>query len=253
MIVLNEKAWAQQALTSHQLGKKPSETLLRLAKYYLAEGCGKAETKRRLATFLLQCDPSASTVAWSDRLERAVKTAVKYPIINIDSVKITEPEIHTIRGIKSKQLQRLAFTLLCLAKYWDILNPSNQHWVNTPDSDIGHMANIKTSVRRYTSLYSQLRDLGLIRFSARVDSLNVQVCFIQDGDTALEIRDYRNLGYQYLRFCGEPFFECACCGITCKVRSTTGRRQKYCEKCAEEVKIRQSADSVLRRRAMAEK
>ena len=63
------------------------------------------------------------------------------------------------------------------------------------------------------------------------------------------IRDFRNLGYQYLKHYGGTYFECVNCGITVKERNPScGRKQKYCDACAAEISTRQSIESVIRRR-----
>ena len=38
MIILNEKEWAENAIQERVVGKRPTETLYRIAKYYFEEG-----------------------------------------------------------------------------------------------------------------------------------------------------------------------------------------------------------------------
>lgn len=253
MIVLNENEWAYDMIQSRSLGRKPYETLCRVANYYKeVDGCNKKDTRKKLETFIVQCDPSASIPKWSDTLDYAVAHAFKYDSIAIDSIVVTKPEMNLIKSVTGKQAQRLAFTLLCLAKYWDAVNPESDHWVNSKDSDIMRMANINTSIRRQSSLYHLLNELGLIQFSKKIDNTNVRVLFIHDGDKEMEITDLRNMGYQYLMHCGEPYFVCGNCGITTKIKNDgVGRRQKYCPDCANKIKIQQSVNSVIRKRIIS--
>lgn len=251
-IVLNEYAWAENAIREHELGRRPYETVSRVAKYYTYEGYKKQDVRRLLDVFMLACDPAVSLVAWSDTLDSAAKYASKYPLIMIDGIKITKPEMEKIDGLPGKQLRRLAFTLLCVAKYLYEVSPNTDYWVNTPDNEIMAMANINTSVRRQSAMYSQLKDAGLIRFSKKIDNLSVQVLFVEDGEEAMRITDYRNLGYQYLRFHGEPYFVCENCGITTKIKDPAYiSRKKYCDECAVKVRTRQQVNAVMRRRAAA--
>ncbi len=248
-IVLNEYEWAEKMINNHELGNKPTETLNRVAKYYYANRYSKKEIRRLLDNFLLKCDSGVSLSKWTDTLDRAAKNADKYPIINIDGVDITKNEMAKIEKLKGKQLRRLAFTLLCVAKYWDTVSKDNDHWVNNQDNEIMQMANVKTSIKRQSLLFGELRKAGYINFARRIDSLNVQVSFTEDGETAMFIRDFRNLGYQYQKYCGEPFFNCANCGITVKIQKPSkGRRQKYCPSCAAEIHTKQNIESVMRRR-----
>lgn len=246
-IILNENKWAKQMIEDRSLGSKPYETLVRVAKYFVSNGMGKKEVRRSLEEYLLQCDPSASITKWSNVLNNAVSAAIKYPAIDISHIDISDKEIKTISSLKGKQLQRLAFTLLCLAKYWDIISISKNHWVNSKDSDIMQMANINTSIKRQSYLYHTLNELGLIQFSRKVDNTNVRVCFIEDGETVLTVSDFRNVGYQYLKYLGEPYFNCINCGITTKFSAPVkGKKQKYCKRCAAEIAVKQNVNSAMR-------
>lgn len=248
-IVLNEYEWAERMINNHELGKKPIETLNRVAKYYLENKYSKREIRKLLDTFLTQCDPSASLVHWSETLDRVTKNAGKFPLIRLDGVDITKNELERIETLGGKQVRRLAFTLLCVAKYWDVVSESNNHWVNSPDKEIMQMANINTSIKRQSLMFAELREAGFIRFSKKIDNLNVQVLFMEPGETALHIQDFRNIGYQYLKYYGAPYFECVNCGITVKIQEPArGRRQKYCPSCAIELHTKQKVDSVMRKR-----
>ena len=101
-------------------------------------------------------------------------------------------------------------------------------------------------------MFGQLKDAGMIRFSKQIDNLSVQVLFAEDGDVALRVTDFRNLGYQYMKYHGEPYFECANCGITTKIANPENKnsswKQKYCRECAVEIKTKQNVNSVMRHR-----
>ena len=102
-------------------------------------------------------------------------------------------------------------------------------------------------------MFAQLKDCGFLRFSKKVDNLNVQVTFMEEsGEIGLHIEDFRNLGYQYLQYCGGPYFQCVNCGLTVKQQEPArGRRQKYCPSCAIELHTKQKVDSVMRHRNAA--
>lgn len=249
-IVLNEHEWAEEMILARSLGKKPYETLSRVAKYYIDKNYSKRDVRTMLDSFLLQCDPTASLPKWSDTLDHALTKALKYDAIKINSIDITVPEMNRIKSLKGRQLQRVAFALLCLAKYWNAINPNGDSWVNNKDSEIMRMANVNTSIKRQSLMYHTLREEGLVQFSKKIDNTNVRVCFIEDGDVCLSITDFRNLGYQYLKYNGDPnFFECESCGVIEKLRNPkSGRRQKYCGECAVEIATKQRVNSVMRHR-----
>lgn len=253
-IVLNEHYYAEQAIQTRSLGKKPSETLSRVARYYIdsCDGANKKIIRSKLDLFLLQCDSTASIPKWSKMLDFATDWAFKHKAVQIDSIIITKPEIDKIDSLDGKQIRRLAFVLLCLSKYWNIVNSHNDNWVNSKDNEIMAFANINTSIRRQCAMYATLRDIGLIQFSKKVDNTNVRVCFAEDGDVAMTITDLRNLGYQYLKYHGEPYFKCSNCGITTKITNPENKnsswKQKYCRDCAVEIKTKQSVNSVMRQK-----
>lgn len=249
-VVLKENEWAYEHIMANDLGDKPSETLKRVARYYLDKGYSTANVKKQLDAFILKCNPTASLPKWSDTIDRAVSFASKYPSINIESINITDKEMSKIDALEGKQLKRLAFTLLCLAKYWVSASPDSNYWVNNKDTEIMKLANINTSVKRQGLMYWTLRELGMVQFSKKVDNTNVRVCFAEDGEIVLRVTDLRNLGYQYLMYHGEPYFECKCCGLTTKYRnpSKTGG-QKYCAECAGKIQMQQIINSVMRQRS----
>lgn len=251
-IVLNEYDWAERMINNHDLGKRPTETLNRVAKYYFANQYSKREVRKMLDTFLIQCDPSASLSGWSETLDRIAKNIDKYPIIKMDGVDISAKEMEAIEKLGGMQLRRLAFTLLCVAKYWYAVSEKNDYWVNTLDREIMQMANISTSIKRQSAMFAELKAVGMIRFSKKIDNLNVRVNFVEGGQTALHIQDFRNLGYQYLKYYGGAYFECENCGLTVKIQEPArGRRQKYCPSCAVEVGVRQRVNWVMRKRQAA--
>lgn len=247
-IVLDEYAWAEKAIKDRTLGAKPFETFSRVARYYLDNGYSKKDVRDIMDTFLIQCEPSASKTKWSDTIDYAVERALKYKGIKIDGIPITEKEIETIDSLEGVQLRRLAFTLLCLAKYWNIINPLSNGWVNNKDSEIMKLANINTSMKRQSLMYHTLNEKELIQFSKKVDNTNVRVLFKEDnGKEVMLIRDFRNLGYQYLKYKGSGYFECESCGITVKESNPgKGRKQKYCKECAAAIKLKQNVESVMR-------
>ena len=249
-IVMDEYAWAEQAINSRTLGKHPTETLSRVSRYYAANRYSKRDVRRLLDEFMLQCDPSVNLATWSDTLDRFAKSSDKYDLIRMDSVRITKSELGAIDSLRGMQLRRLAFTLLCLAKYWDAAHSRNNHWVNTQDREIFQMANINTSIRRQSLMFGQLNDAGMIKFSKKVDNLNVQVLFISDdSDTEIAVTDFRNLGFQYMMYNGAPYFVCENCGLVTRMNDGNRRRpQKYCPSCAVQVQTQQIVNSVMRHR-----
>lgn len=253
MIVLNETEWAEEKIKSNELGDNTYETLCRVAKYYISNGYTKEYTERILGRFLIQSDPNIVLVRWGDAIQNAVKYAIKNPPIFIESIKVTKGEMNFIDSIDSTQARRLAFTLLCIAKYYDAVREVNNHWVCTKDSVVMSMANIKTSMKRQCALFRKLKDLGFLEFAKKVDNTNTRISFldidIEDSEVVCEVTDFRNLGYQYLMYKGGSFYKCENCGLVTKVESKKkSNRLKFCKECAVKIAVRQRVNSVMKRR-----
>lgn len=251
MIIMNETDYAMRLIQERTLTNKPSEALRVVAKYYIwTEKLRRKDVKKKVISFLSQSSPMASIPKWDDAIEYAISVAAKHKPIEVDEVVVTVPEMEVVDAIKSKQERKLAFTLLCLSKYWDSVNGTDNHWVNSKDTEIMKLANISPTLRRQSSLYASMRDAGLIEFSKRVDNTNVRVVFQKEGDAAVRVTDFRNLGYQYAAYHGEPYFACESCGITTNggTKGKRGGQRKYCPECANKIYIQKTVDLITRKR-----
>ena len=234
MIVLNEKEYAEQCLKSKTIGDKPFFTLSILAKYYYhCHGYRKKKITDLLISFLSECYPRylCNRADWDTHIEKLAASAGKYTLFEIDGIWITRAELDTIEGIHNKVLERLAFTMLCLAKLGNARNSKNNGWVNYTAKDIYSMARISCSViDRYEKL-SQLNQLSLLEFPKKNDNLSSRVTYVNDdSEKVLFIYDFRELGYEYLKYKGENFIRCRECDIL--VRNNKCGDKKYCSNCA---------------------
>ena len=247
MIVLNENDWAKEMIDSQSVGDSLFETLCCVSRYYIDCGYDRSAVRNKVDIFLQRYDSSISIPKLENIIDAAIKKAYKRDAVAIDSIPIYKEELDIINSIDGKPIKRLAFTLLCLAKYWDIVNNKQDHWVNTKDTEIKKMANIRTSISRESEMYRKLRDLGLIEFSQKVDNLNVRVLFVKDGKEEMNITDFRNLGNQYLMHIGEPYYKCQNCGLVTKLERTgKGNRPKYCNSCATKLAVQSRINWVMR-------
>lgn len=248
-IILNERACAERALDNFVLGTKPVETLSTIAKYYYSEGHKKKDISRLLEEFMLKCDPSINIVKWQNTIDKVTRSADKYQLIDIAGVNITQSELDAIKKIDGKMLRRLMFTMLCLAKYGNAVNPNNNNWVNKKDKEIFSLANITINTKRQSLMINDLWRLGYVGYSLVVDNTNLNVKIIDDeSPVVLTVTDFRNLGYQYLRYCGEDYFECRCCGILVK---REGRTHYYCKTCAVEMNRQKTLENYRKEAARA--
>lgn len=234
MIILNEKEYAEECLRNKTISGKPFYTLSILAKYYYyVYGYRKKKIITILTEFMSKYYPmySADRLRWDDTIEKIASNAGKYVLHEIDGVWITQSELDAIKGINNKVLERLAFTMLCLAKLNNARNPKNDGWVNQSAKEIFTLARISCSViNRYERL-SQLYQMSLLELPKRNDNLNCRVTYINDdSDKVLFISDFRELGYEYLKHKGEKFIRCSECSIL--IRNNKSGTKRYCKDCS---------------------
>lgn len=241
MIILNERAYAEDCLRNNRMDTKPFQTLVIIANYFAhVKNYSREEMYSALVEYYSLANPKEyfqNKHFWENTIDTIVSKAGKYPLYEIDGVWITNNELATINKIEGSSLKRLAFTLLCLAKLNNSKNPSNNFWVNNDYKEIFTLARVNCKKReRYINI-GKLYRLGLIEVAKRIDNLSIRVTFADttknyysrdDGD--LFVSDFRELGYEYLYHNGGNFVRCAECGIL--TRNNKYGNKKYCRDCA---------------------
>lgn len=233
MILLNEKEYAEKCIKTKTFEEKPYFTLGILAKYYYNKGYRRKKIIELLTDFL---DKSyfryaANKSAWRKNIEIIARNANKYPLYEIKGVWITESEIKTISSLKNQSLEQVLFTILCIAKLNHIKNPDNLGWVNTIVKDIFELARVSCNTLKRDEVIGVLYEMGLLELPKDNTKLSMRITFIDDNsDKKLFISDFRELGYEWLYYCGEKFVRCQECGVL--TRYTKNR--KYCKNCASQ-------------------
>lgn len=233
-IILNEKVYAEECLNGEHIGEHTMQTLSILARYYYHE---KGYRKKRIYTLLMEYLQDnrligvGEKIMWEERVEKQARNAWRYKLLQINGVNITKGELDTIDSIEGKTLRRLAFTMLCLAKLGNAKNEKNNGWVHTDAKEIFRLARISCSAIDRDIKIGRLYRLGLLDFAKRNDDLSCRVTFIDnESDVVLFISDFRELGYEYLKYCGENFVRCRECGVL--MRGNKNNTKTYCKDCA---------------------
>lgn len=236
---MDEREYAEAILSSGMSVKKPAEALSVLSRYFYSQGMNQSEISKELENYMIRANEDASLPKWQSTIEKYARSAGKYKLVEIDHISITKKEFDTISKIHSVPLQRLAFTLLCIAKFYNASSSSNNNWVNKPDKEFFKLANIQTSCLKQSLMINDLYTMGLIGYSKVVDNTNINVKFVDNkGVAELDVFDFRNLGNQYMRYKGfGKFVECESCGLVIR---KTNNRLKYCKECAVEIDRKKS-------------
>lgn len=198
---------------------------------YHKKNLRRAGITKILNSFMENNYPGYNPVDWSPYIEKCTTAAKKYALCECKGVWVTENELETIGNINNKVLERLAFTLICLAKFGNYRNPDNNNWVSYKNSDIYSMACINTTAFEKDIKFNKLKELGLIEYAKKINNLSVKVLYIDEGSRKkLFINDFRKLGYEWRLYNGEKYIRCENCKVLTK--NTNGKR-KYCKDCGD--------------------
>lgn len=235
MIILNEKEYVEEHyLKNNEVDEKPYDTLLLLAKYYHhCFGYKKKRIQQLLSEYLLTNYPrySVSRNTWDDTIKSAVDKAMVSQLYEIDCVWITQSELDTLDKVEDKKMQLITFTLLCLAKLYNLQDPKNNGWTNNDTKEIFDLARVSIGLEDRDYMLHDIRDLGLIAFPMKTGNLANRVTFIDDdSEKVLRITDFRELGREYLLYKGGNYVRCSGCGILIPKSGNT----RYCQKCKDE-------------------
>ena len=241
MIILNELKMAKEIYESGDICSQTSEKLTMISKYLYQQGIRNKKLFEALDKYMEKNYVDYNPVEWRERLEGRVKRAGDHLLLEVDSIPITEAEILAIQEIKTIRLQRLAFTLLCLAKYTRLKNPDSNGWVWTSINDIFNMAVIVAGEKVKCEMLHELFVEGYIGLSKKITNNSIKVNYLNDDSpVVLEVSDFRRLGYEYMIHTKQgKFVRCAKCGLLVKRKTNN---QKYCKSCAHIVQAEQMSE-----------
>ena len=147
-------------------------------------------------------------------------------------MKVTENELKTIESLRALKYEKLAFTLLVYAKIYNKIKNHDKNWVNEQHKYIFSDAKLAVNVKDQGLMINKLKELGLVTPSTFNESVHINVNFVdEDSPVVIEITDFRNFVYEYLKWKGENIIKCEECGMLIKPKNN---RQKYCASCWED-------------------
>lgn len=219
-IILNERKYVEQLLASGDIDSNNIYSdLTRVAKYYFAQGYKRAAVLKKVEELLKIWRPELYE-GYEHRLGRIISRASRHKLMEIDSIPVYKPEFDIIKELPTMAQQRLAFTLLCLARMADIARGETRGWINTRDSRLFILSNVSGSRIERGVMLNDLKAAGLVRFPKAVNSINIEVLFAKNnGEVEMNIAIMRDLGYQYSHHVGKgKFIPCTVCGLPTPVR-----------------------------------
>jgi hypothetical protein len=241
-LILNEINEVKDSLENGVIdSRKPTNTVRLLAKYYNTLGKSEQQIIDDLEAFMSKNFPNYVKVLWEDLIENIAKQAIKAdrPLVNVNEVYVYEAEVEFIQSLENEKIQKLVFTYLIYAKIFNQINPLNNDWVaGKHRSEIFKDANVAdTGTKQLYLLHDLIKeDILYTAKSITNNSLNVGNYISKDGEVALTITDFRQLGLQWLLYIGtKGIGKCDECGVLFKHNPKAKKKAKVCKECAKNI------------------
>jgi hypothetical protein len=159
-------------------------------------------------------------------------------------IPIYENELKIINSLKTDRQKKIMFTFFAVARYMNA-----DGWINKKTSkgisEVFKLANVSLTTEKRCELLHGLYIDGYISFGKKIDNLNIRVQLDNTGDIVYKVKDFNNLGNQYIGNFKKGYRQCANpkCGRKIKV---SGTNDKYCKKCAREKQLEWQRESMRR-------
>lgn len=253
MYILNEKDYIRSVLASK---KKPDDLsigylIILTAKYYYSnkEGIEKKQlieiVKNKLADMTIY---GYQEYKWIHKIEQVCdifydeekpkkdkkkkeNKEKNKDLRELEYIPIYQEEIDFINTLPNDRQKKIMFTLYAVARYMD-----SEGWINKKDlkglSEIFKLANITLTSDKKNEMLHELYEKGYIYFGKKVDNLNIKVNLIESDNIVYKVKEFSNLGNQYIGNFKKGYRQCAnpSCGKRVKM---TAPNRIYCNKCSE--------------------
>lgn len=163
-------------------------------------------------------------------------------------IPIYENELDVINTLPNDRQKKLMFTFFAVARYMDC-----DGWINKKTSkgisEIFKLANVTVTSQKRNELLHELYKNGYISFGKKIDNMNIRVNLDDSGDVIYKVKDFSNIGNQYIGNFKKGYKQCVHCGRKYKIKSPNDYSSKYCNQCAKEI---ESINATLRKRKQRE-
>lgn len=238
--IFNEKEYIEAIINAKKVDlANPTNTIRKLARYnFYVNGYKKSKNYNAIVDYMTKNFKDFSEMTYQKSIDGCIKDVDKTPFKNIKSVRITKSELDKICLLDDIKKQKLAFVLLCTAKYRDQYNPNNCHKTDISATDLYKTARVVLPKEQRNIYLHFLISDGLVEPHNNSKTKNKKLLFVsedENDEVVLDLKevDYKELAYVYMSWKnnGKGFTKCQKCGKTIKQSKT--RPRKYCEECAE--------------------
>ena len=236
--VFDGLSYAKNVIDDHNIDEKnANEHMMLLAKYnFHAKKMDDTSNYHSIIQYMSTYWKGFMEADHQQKIEDFIKNAHKFGFKSVESVKITRKELNFIASLGNIRLEKVAFVLLCIAKYECYYHDEPKYWICWPLNAISKLARVHVTKNENLKLFRELVLTGAIESNSSGVNLYEHILFVSDGkddEVVLELseNDYKELAYTYLYYKNgfSGYIHCEKCGRLVKQKSN---RQKFCDECA---------------------
>ncbi len=247
-MIIDEIKYAEKILEEKIIDSNHKKYELAIVAKFLAyQGKSYKEIEKFLENFCKENVKYFNEVTDRWMIDGAIRAAKTFYIKVPEEVIITHQEISSIQKTEIIDHQQFLFTLLILAKIQKYV-PSKKRfkksaklvglWYNGEIKEIFRHAHLQWSKPAQYKFFHNLYLEGYLNYNPPYGS--IPVMFAAEGYPAIVIKDFRELGLQYLKYIGNnKIVECEKCEKVFKRRS---RLQVLCSDCYKEHRLELSRE-----------
>lgn len=172
-------------------------------------------------------------------VQKTIREVKKRGLKLVDHIYLRQSEMDFIVNLNDIKLEKIAFVLLCLAKYHNEVSEEADNCIYFKLNEIKNMARINMSKKDFEYFYNNMYAVGALLENNNPTSTIQIVNFVsydENDSVVMEVQevDYLELAYLYLSWKndGNKYGRCSNCNRLMRQGKTKPR--KYCEECAAE-------------------
>lgn len=201
-IVINEVDRAKELLENIDTIKENSyQNLLIIAKYYkYVLNYQENKIKKELNLLLEKTVKKYIPKEYEDFIDKIIKKCNEQSLFCYEHMPITNNEIKLIKTLNDKTLERVMFTLVCLSKYYDLINLKNNHWVALDIKAIFYISGLKRTKVDQIKILRKLKELDYIEFSKNIASNSLRIKAIEKlknykdkNENVIYVKEFKDL------------------------------------------------------------
>ena len=137
-------SYAKSIIDDHNIdGINVNEHIYMLAKWnFHIEHMSDFENYHSIVEYMSRYWSSFMEADYQQKIEDCIKNCQKCGFKNIESIKITQKELDFIASLGNIRLEKIAFVMLCIAKYECYYHEEPRYWIYWPLNAISKLARI---------------------------------------------------------------------------------------------------------------